>query len=801
MNSTPFQDTAFTAAQPVNLREVLGKYIYHWPVFVLGLALAITVSFMYLRYTAPIYKVRASLLIKDNGKANQIGLKELDMFADTRVVENEMEILRSKTLMQEVVENLGLNISYKIKGRAIMTDIYDKKPVHITVLKKTPVDHSNSYRLDLLDYSSYELHDEQTGSIIRGKFGKIYKLPFGLCRIEKTPLLKAYFNTPVYLKVSDTESSAAALIKLLSLNLVNRLTTVIELSIQEKVIQRGKDVLDNLIRVYNEASVADKNRSTESSIRFIKERLAYISGELGEVEQSEENFRISHGIVDISSQAGNFQENVKANDEKLSEVDLQLSAVEGMIQYVNSTTQQSGVPSLSGINDPSVTAALIEYTSLQAKRERLLQTTQAEHPLVVAIESDVRKARENIRNSLNNLKNSLNRIRKLLISKNSGFEASIRNLPAEERQFINITRQKNIKENLYLILLQKLEEAGLSSATTLADNRILEKAYASPVPIKPEKSSIYLLSVVFGLFIPLAYVFSKDALNFKVISSKDITDRTSVPILGDVMYQEDADAIVLGNNSRNAIAEQFRSIRTNLQYIYGRDKGPRVTLFTSSMSGEGKSFISSNVAAALAMADRKTVILELDLRKPKISKYLNLKNKSGLSNYLIGNLGKEDIVQPSGVHPNLFVISSGPVPPNPAELLEQKGIDELIEWLKTQFDEVVIDTPPIGLVTDALILARVADASIYVIRHGVTLKSQVLAIEQLRNEKKFPKLNIIHNGIQLSGRYGYGYESNYGYGYGYGGGYNSYGYYDEAKPRKKKGLHLPLFILNFLKRF
>lgn len=793
---THFKDDAFATTNPINLREVLAKYLYHWPVFLIGIILALLIAFLYLRFTPPVYNVKASLLIKDTRQDNTGGLKELNMFSDNRVVENEMEILRSKTLMQKVVQELGLNISYSLRGRISSTDIYDAKPVNIQFLELQPASAARTYKLDILDMNRYTLFDEDTKLTIEGEFGRIQKLPFGICRINKTSLWNSYIGRPVYLTYNSTESRASALLQNLSLYLINRQTTVVELNLNAGVISRGKDVLNKLVEVYNAAAIEDKNRSTENSIRFIKDRLAYISEELYEVEQNEDKFRLKFGFLDISGQAQIIQRNIQTNDEKLTELEMQLNAIEAFSKEVNNPSQKGGTPTPFGIMEPSLGPLVNELAVLKYKRDHLLETTHKSHPMVISAESEMQNTRETIMNTLNNIKSSLKRTNNLLQAKNEYDEATLRSIPANERELINIRRQKNIKENLYLLLLQRLEEAGLSSATTLADNRLIEKAYASIVPIKPDRSSIYLMALAFGFFIPLVYIFSKDALNFKVISSKDISGRTSVPVIGNVMFHENSDYIVISNNSRSVIAEQFRSLRTNLQYIFRREKGPRVTLFTSSMSGEGKSFISSNIAVSLAMADRKTVILELDLRKPKIGKYLKPKNKIGLSHYLTGNAAKEDIVQPSSVHPNLSVITSGPVPPNPAELLEHPEVDGLITWLKTEFDEILINTPPVGLVTDALILARLADVSIFVVRHGVTLKSQVLAIEQLNQENKFPNLNVIHNGIRTSGPFGYSFEDTYGYNRN---GYNSYGYYDDLNHGKSK--YLPATFLKFFDRF
>ncbi len=797
--NTNFSDEGFKPRQAVDIRELLNKYIYHWPIFIIAILVASGGAFLYLRYATKIYSVKATILIKDEKQEASNPLKGMGMASDTRALENEMEILRSKTLMKQVVQDLDVNVIYKTRGVANATDIYGNSPIRFIFKDKNRIG-SGSWAVQIVDNSTFILDDEQSETQTRGKFGTTINTRFGPANVVKAPNLRHYVGKTVYVYCQSADAKANAILGNMTLGQVSRQTSVLTISLTDEVSQRGKDILNALIKVYSVASVEDKNRTVARSIQFLNERLNYISGELRDVEQQADNYRSAHGITDVSGQGQLLQAGVEQNDKRLTEVDLQIKLIADISNYINSAAGKENPPFLTGLNDPGLQSQAQQFAALQQQRDRLIETVPESNILVQQLDKEISRVKSNIRSSLNGMRSYLTKERSVLSGKNASYESQMSTIPVTERRLLNIERQRGIKEALYMALLQKKEEAELTSATTIADNRILEEAYGSMQPIKPEKSNIYLLALVFGVFTPIVYVFAKDALNFKVISLNDITERTSVPILGEVMYQEGADAIVLDNNSRNAIAEQFRSIRTNLQYIFGRDNGSRVTLFTSSMSGEGKSFISSNVAAALAMAGRKTVILELDLRKPKISKYLKLKNKTGLSNYFIGQINKEEIVQASGVHENLKVISSGPIPPNPAELLEQKGMDELIAWLKTQFDEIIIDTPPIGLVTDALILARLADTSIYVVRHGVTLKSQILAIEELHKAKKFPKLSLIHNGIKLTGRYGYGYGYGGTYAYGYGSGYG-YGYYDKPSPTKKKGIQIHPVLADFLKRF
>jgi tyrosine-protein kinase Etk/Wzc len=795
-SNSDFEAGAFKTRQTINARELVSKYIYHWPIFIIGILLAFAAAFFYLRYTPPVYHVKASLLIKDPQNDNGNILKELNLFPDTKVLDNEMEILRSKTLMEQVVKKLNLNIGYQTKGRAFKTNVFVNRPFDIIAVNDEQ-NGSAIFTLDIINNNVYELEEVATKKRTRGKFNSVMHTPIGDYIFKKTGYFQSHIGRTIYLDFVDTETAVNSIISKLNFTPGKSRASVIDLTLTDEVPERGKMILDTLLDSYRSATIEDKNQSTKNSIKFIKDRLIYISNELNDVEKTEEQFKVAHGPIDLSAQAIDYQNSIKNNDNKLNELNMKIEAADAISNYMSGHSKNEA-PVVVGVDDQALVSKVNQLSVLQSQYDKLLETVPASNPLATTLEKQVNKERSVVTSTINEMRSSLSKQRQQVLSENASFESNIRTLPAVERQYVGIKRQQGIKENLYLLLLQKMEAAALTSAITLADSRILQAPYANRTPVSPVRSTAYMLAFVAGLLLPFGYVYSKDALNYRVISNRDITERTGVPILGDVMQGENLGAIVLVDNSRSVIAEQFRALRTNLQYVYGNFTGPRATLFTSSMSGEGKSFIASNIAAALAMTNRKTVILELDLRKPKVSKYLKLKNQVGLSNYLIGQASKEEIVQPSGVHPNFFVISSGPVPPNPAELLEQHSIDELVKWLKTQFQDVIIDTPPIGLVTDALILSRLADASIYVVRHGLTLKSQINAVEELAKQKKFPRLNLIHNGVQIKGRFGYGYASEYGYGYGYSGSYGNYYGTEKKKSIKER---LPNGIINFFKRF
>lgn len=759
--------------QSVNFKEIITKYTFHWPVFVLGVILCLIIAFFYLRYAEEIYSVSSTLLIKDEKKGMTGGgsdlLTDLDLFGGTKVVDNEIEILKSKTLTRKVVDRLNLMVSYTAEGRVINSDVYFLRPVDIKVVELDSNWYGKTLSLNFPSNDTYEIEDKGSGKKIKGLLGQLQRNIFGVYSINR----RANFGKlkALNITITDPEVIVNQCLDNLSITLSSKQSTVLTLGFRTTVPQRGKDILNTLIQVYNEAALADKNRTTQSTIQFIDERLKLISGELTDVEKGIEGFKSNLGLTDISSEANLYLENVKSNDAKLNEINLQISVVDDIQRYVNSNSTQEKLPSTLGINDPVLLSQITKLGELQLQRDQLLATTTPDNPLVSPLIKQIETTRASIKSNVENISKSLNNTKKGLQSNDSQFQGSIKKIPGQERQLISIKRQQSIKETLYLYLLQKKEEAALSYASSVADSRTVDPAYSSKFPVKPKRTIVYLISFILGIIIPIFYIYVKDLLNNKVKSSSNISKLTQTPILGEIFYDEGSEPIVVNVNSRKAIAEQFRAIRTNMQFLHGKGTNAtgRVTLLTSSMSGEGKSFVSSNIAAALAISEKKTVLLELDLRKPKVSKYLDLKNKIGLSNYLIGKAGIKDIIQPSGINDNLFVIGSGPIPPNPSELLIQPEIEVLIKYLRETFDEVLIDTPPIGLVTDAQILARLADATIYLVRQDVTYNDQIKDLDELYRNKKFPNLNVVLNGVKLGAGGGYG----YGYGYGYNSGYYS----------------------------
>jgi tyrosine-protein kinase Etk/Wzc len=755
-----------------NLRLFLLKYLRYWYWFFIALALALGIAFLYLQYTVPIYKVTASLLIKDEKKGMTGGnemLKELDLFNGSKIVENEMEVLKSRALMEKVVDDLNLTVSYYKEGNLRDSELFNQSPVSLNYTQLQDPAYKDAMYIRTLDAQHYELLDQDQNRIGTYLYTQPVNSNYGRFRVFQTRI-KSAPGQLIKVKFARRDNLIEANIKQLQVELLNQKSTVLQMNMETPVPEKGRAILAKLLDAYTYSALEDKNLEASNTLRFIEDRLKLITGELVIVEKDVESYKTSQGITDLSTEANLFLEKVKENDTKLNEVDIQLRVLEGVERYLQSG-QGPVAPATLMVTDPILTSFIEKLSELELQREKIARTVQPGNPFLETLNTQIANTKQAVRESVNNQKNGLIITRSSLQGLNNRFESSISRIPRKEREFVTIQRQQNIKENLYLLLLQKREETALSYASTVTDSRIVDKPYSTPKPIKPNNQLIYLIALLVGVVVPAAVINIRELLNDRVQSRKEIEAETGIAIFGEVSLKgKELKENVLDPQSRSFITEQFRILRTNLQYINTANpinKG-KVLLFTSSTSGEGKSFVTLNLAVSIAALGKRVAILELDLRKPKITKYLGLTRDKGMSNYLAGAMDYVDIAQPTSIE-NLFLVSCGPIPPNPAELLSNGKIETLLAGYRDIFDFILIDTPPVGLVTDALVLSPHVDACFYVVRHEVTVKRDLALLADLKKYNKFKSLNVIFNGVNYrnSQEYRYG----YGYGYKYGKGY------------------------------
>ena len=569
----------------------------------------------------------------------------------------------------------------------------------------------------------------------------------------------------------------------LSIAPTSKTTSVAVISLKNSSLQRGQDFINQLLEMYNRNTNNDKNEIAQKTAEFIDERIGIISKELGSTEANLETFKRDVGITDLTSEAQIALAGNAEYEKKSVENRTQISLVNDLRKYLRGNEYEV-LPSNVGLQDAALIGAIERYNEMLMERKRLLRTSTENNPTIVNLDTSIRAMKANVQATLEGTLQGLMITKESLDREASRYSRRISNAPGQERAYVSIARQQEIKAGLYLMLLQKREENAIALAATANNAKIIDEAIADDIPVSPKRSMIYLIALVLGVGIPVGIIYLVELTKFKIEGRADVEKLTSVPVVGDIPLTDEKNdkngSIAVFENKNNLMSETFRNIRTNLQFMLDNDQ--KVILVTSTISGEGKSFVSSNLAISLSLLGKKVVIVGLDIRKPGLNKVFQLSNKErGITQYLSNpETDLMELVQPSDVNKNLFILPGGTVPPNPTELLARNGLDRAIETLKKNFDYVILDTAPIGMVTDTLLIGRVADLSVYVCRADYTHKAEYTLINELSFEKKLPNLCTVINGVDLKkrkygyyygyGKYGkhYGYGKRYGYGYGYG---------------------------------
>jgi tyrosine-protein kinase Etk/Wzc len=765
----------FYEEEKFDLNGYIRRYLRYWYLFPIFIPLTIIAAWFYLQTTQPIYLAKTTLLIKDDNKGISAGpegtiMEEMAQFNGNKLVENEIEVLKSQMLMGLVVKELNLDVSIDVKDGLKTIDLYAQSPVVVKADLISEFALENPMVIHLVDSAHFRINNE----VQLRKFGQKLRNPWGLFAVEKG-VSSPYQQVQVHFK--NIQGLTDALLRSLNVSLVNQKSTVLELTFEDPSVQRAKDVLNKLLDVYVQSSLNDKNSEASNTLKFIESRLGLITGELGDVEKDVEIYKTSKGLTDISAESQLYLENIKENDAKLNEINTQIKILESVDNFVQNPDAGAAAPATYMINDPVLVSLLTKFNELDLQRERYARTTQAGNPLLETITTQLAQTRQAIQENVQNLKRGMSVTKQNLEGINTRFSSGLRTIPQKEREYVGIKRQQTIKENLYLYLLQKREETALAYASTVTDSRLIDAPVATLLPIKPKRSAIWLGGMGAGIVIPILLINLIFLLNNTVQHREEIEKITHSSVLGEIGLmkskkgQPATDAIIK-MTSRSAVAEQFRALRTNLQYL--GDGSCRVIMFTSSIGSEGKSFISVNLAASLAYSDKKVVLLGLDLRKPSLHERLEIENRKGVSNYLVGQKNLSELIQSTSIHPKFDVITSGPLPPNPSELINNGRLPELLAELKELYDYILIDSPPYGLVTDAALISEYVDASLYVVRFNYTLKDHLNRISELQVARRFKNLSVVYNGVN--------YGSGYGYGYGYGG--YGYGYYTEDGKNK-----------------
>lgn len=792
--------------EKIDIQEVLFKYIIHWPWFVGAVLVCLIGAWIYLRMATPVYNISATVLIKDDKKGGNTGgmagLEELGLsglISSSQNIDNELEVLRSKTLVKEVVNQLNLYVSYADQDEFPSKKMYKTSPVIVSL---TPQEAEKLSDPMIVEMSLYPQGSLDVGVTIGDKeYQKHFeKLPAVFPMDEGT---LAFFQSPDSLmaKKDTTEESSAQNVRRITAKInspmkvarvycenltiepTSKTTSVAVISLKNSSLQRGQDFINQLLEMYNRNTNNDKNEIAQKTAEFIDERIDIISKELGNTEANLENFKRNAGITDLTSEAQIALTGNAEYEKKRVENRTQISLLEDLRKYIRGNEYEV-LPSNVGLQDAALVATIERYNEMLVERKRLLRTSTENNPAIVNLDTSIRAMKSNVQATLDGTLQGMLITKADLDREANRFSRRISDAPGQERQFVSIARQQEIKAGLYLMLLQKREENAIALAATANNAKIIDEAIADDIPVSPKRKIIYLIALVLGVGIPVGIIYLIGLTKFRLEGRADVEKLTTVPIVGDIPLTDEKNekdgSIAVFENQNNLMSETFRNIRTNLQFMLQNDK--KVILVTSTVSGEGKSFISANLAISLSLLGKKVVIVGLDIRKPGLNKVFRLSTKEkGITLYLANpDTDLMSLVQPSDVNKNLSILPGGTVPPNPTELLARDGLDKAIEILKKNFDYVILDTAPVGMVTDTLLIGRVADLSVYVCRADYTHKVEYTLINELAEEKKLPNICTVINGVDLKrrkygyyygyGKYGkyYGYGKRYGYGYGYG---------------------------------
>lgn len=808
-----------TQEKGLEIKYLVRKYLRYWPWYLAFIFISLSAVYLFHRYTVSEYSVSGTIVIKGNDKPEARILDRSSIFAGQNSLENEILMLSSKNLAREALTKLHFDVEYYAKTNIKTIELYDRSPIRVEVdwdhlqMTDTP------FLLEIIDEKKFRIKEDQ-GSFFDlspamaspdpGLSNK--ELYFGETIETTKSKFKVHLVNPgrigefIIFTLRNPSALEEQLSKNLSIRQVNNMSSVLQISMVTKVVEKGRDYINALMESYLDYELREKNRNAENTLKFIEEQLGFLEDSLRSKERELQRFKVDNRMINVSSEFSELLGRMNRLEEQAQELDFQLSYYANIKKYIQEKSKdysQVIAPSVMGIPDPLLNGLIQTMVTLSQDRRKLLASVNENHPEVGKIDVQMQKVQdalfENVESLIENTK-----VRRVTLQKDiMSFESDFLRMPESESKYSAIFREYQLRENLYTYLLEKRAEAGIAKASNVSDNAILDYAKKGTL-VFPDKQKNYLMAIAFGFFIPFGFIVLRDVLDERIKDQRDLKKHFMIPQLAVIGYSDKDTNLVVLDHPKSAVSESFRSLRSATNYL-AADKKKKKLLVTSSIPGEGKTFISLNLASVLAFGGKKTVVVGGDLRRPKLAKYFGVSDKIGLSSFLIGKASEEEIILPTG-HENLFFVPSGLIPPNPAELLQTDKLKNFILYLEEKFDMVVFDTPPLGLVSETIDLMRLFDINLYVVRQNYTMKDHLVMINDLFNNKQVNNVYGVFNGIIDSGYYYEGY--NYGYGNAYLFSQNNkyiYSYYgDELKERRrtiKKKLSLINKGLRAIKKF
>ncbi len=758
-----------------NIRDLLIRYLKKWYWFALSIVIFVSLAYLKVRYTIPLYNVSSTVMISQDesiSKSELSAFKDLGLLDNSKSkIDNEIQIFKSRTIVSNVVKDLKLNVRYFSEGRILEVENYPKSLVEINFLSDDSIVHTKSkvFHVRINSATAFSFLDEEGEKLSDHSFGNTVSTSIGDVII--TPSVDSINNNVgeiIKIVVTPLAFVAEGYRNSLAVFPVGG-SSIVRIALNDPVKEKARDVINNLVEEYNKSTIENKKQISARTANFINERLDLISGDLSQVDDEAAGYKSKFGLTnDVEAQTQRVADIDSRNVQAIARLNTQLSLIESMRRFVLSQDGRYDlIPANLGFDDATITNTVSRYNGLILQRKRLLKTSSIQNPVVVNIDQQIDGLRQVLIGSLNSLKSSINIQLRSLRTQDQYFSGKLYNAPTRQKDLRVIEREQTIKEELYLYLLQKREEAELTSHITLSNARVIDKASTlASYPVSPNKKMIYMAALFFGFAIPFIIIYLADLLNVKVNSREDLEKVLSMPIIGSIPKVKAKNKIMISQNDRSGVAEAFRILRTNLDFLMAsitKSRG-QVIFVTSTIPGEGKTMISSNLAKTLSISGKKVIYLGTDLRDPKFHKILDLPNgkeTKGFTNYIMTpSLKPEDVIYTDKAKDSFDYVPSGVIPPNPAELLMHDKVNLMFEYLQENYDYIVVDTSPVSLVADTLLIGKYADLSIYIVRENYSDKRVLQIPENYHREKRLPNIAVLLNAAAT--------HSGYNYGYGYG---------------------------------
>lgn len=771
--------------ESINIRETFFYYLNYWKWIVVSVIVCLSFASLYLLKTNNLYAIKTSILIKQgdsNGGSSSVSesdvLKELGLPTEQTNIDNETQVFQSADLIKNTIVATDYSVSYSVKEKLKKEKLFPA-PIKLSLRKISLDTISQPIEFQLKkETNGYTLSTTYANADYKRSFSNFpvqIAFPFGEVRIDNT---SQSIPDELYINVNNTENMAVAMSNAIKITPTSKNSDVLEISISSDNVKKGEEFLKKLVDIYNLQAVQDKNQISYNTALFIEDRLKSLAGELSNVEKNVEEFKTKNRITDLSSQANLFMNMSSDNETKANEVETQLNIIKYVEDYLTNIKNKNHLIPNLGITDPGLSALINNYNELYLNKERIQAASTPNNPVVENMTKQLYNMKSGIKNNILNVKKSLVITLSNLNNKNALTTGKIEQIPHIERKFTEINRQEQVKENLYEFLLQKREETNLSLAATAPKARIISNPRASGGPISPNKNIILLAALLLGLAIPIGAIYVKDMLQISIKNIDDLETQSKAPVIGEIPLNKTEKQVIVEANDTSSITEFFRSLRNNLTFILS-EPDKKVITVTSTISGEGKTFVCLNLACAFALIEKKVLLVGLDIRNPSLAKYTNMMDKSkGITSYLAQGGGNVDeYIATTPFNPNLDVFFAGIIPPNPNELLNKKALDELFVELRNRYDYIIIDTAPVGLISDTFLINRVSDITLYITRENITSKESISFVNELYENNKLANIYVVLNASDIEKKR---YNKYYKHGY-----YYYYGYHRNTKNKRK----------------